>query len=505
MLECRLKSHPNRLLKEHLNGCVDIGLRLFSANKLFNDSEDFIRAILLFHDIGKASNFFQDYILGKKVNHDLKKHSEISALWFYFYAIEKLKLSQKNAVLGYSIIKSHHGDLDNLQDMLVANLDYKKLLSINKAVNYKELSFIFRPFFNADLFTKGNFNRLCEKYTFEGSIKNIRKIKKGMSLKDYFFLNYFYSILLSADKGDLILGKLPEKAKSVWISNLVDSYRAYFTNIEKDINKLRSNAYDEVASNIITAKYRKKRFFSINLPTGTGKTLNSVNAAVKLKTVNPAIKRIIYCLPFTSIIDQNASVFEGVLRKNSIEPGSDLLLKQHHLSELSYTKSSDETYFGQEAEYLIEGWESEFVITTFFQFLHTLLSNRNKALRKFHNFAHSVVILDEVQNIPYKYWKLINRILKEASEILDLYVILVTATMPLIFSEKKGEIIELVSYKEKYFLHLNRIKLDLTYSERTTELEDFCDILLKDITLNNDKSFLIILNTIKSSIFVYET
>ena len=84
---------------------------------------------------------------------------------------------------------------------------------------------------------------------------------------------------------------------------------------------------------------------------------------------------------------------------------TDLLLKHHHLSDLYYKKDENE-FEPDEAKILIEGWNSEIIVTTFVQLFHTLLSNRNKTLRKFHRLSNSIILLDEVQSIPFKYWLL---------------------------------------------------------------------------------------------------
>jgi len=65
---------------------------------------------------------------------------------------------------------------------------------------------------------------------------------------------------------------------------------------------------------------------------------------------------------------------------------------------------------------LIEGWNAEIIVTTFVQLFHTFVSNCNKSIRKFHRLANSIIILDEIQSIPVRYWKLTETLLKEISE-----------------------------------------------------------------------------------------
>jgi len=141
-------------------------------------------------------------------------------------------------------------------------------------------------------------------------------------------------------------------------------------------------------------------------------------------------------------------------------------------------------------------------VTTFIQFFYSLISNRNKAIRKFHNIVNSIVILDEVQAIPYRYWLLLNKMMHFLAENFNIYFILLTATQPLLFDEEKKEIKSLIKDKTKYFNALNRVELTLNLESLC--LDDFKKILEKDVIKNPTKDFLIVLNTINSSQEIYK-
>ena len=149
---------------------------------------------------------------------------------------------------------------------------------------------------------------------------------------------------------------------------------------------------------------------------------------------------------------------------------------------------------------LIEGWHSEIVVTTFVQFFHSLITNRNRAARKFHNMVNSIIILDEVQSIPYKYWVLVNNALKYLAEEYNCWVVLVTATLPLIFREEKGEIKPLIENKQKYFEKFNRVEYDFNLEEK--EFEEFKQEVLDEI-LESDKDIMVVLNRIECSKDLY--
>lgn len=208
--------------------------------------------------------------------------------------------------------------------------------------------------------------------------------------------------------------------------------------------------------------------------------------------------KIIYSLPFLSIIDQNFEVFEDVFKKvQGYTPTTDILLKHHHLSDIFYETKENADYDTSESLLLIEGWNSEIIVTTFIQLFHSLISNKNRSLRKFHNIINSIVILDEVQSIPHEYWLLFKEVISLFSKCFNTYFIFVTATQPLIFDESKDEIVELVKNKKNYFDRFDRI--ELIPNIEPMFLDDFKEIVKKDVEANKDNNFLIVLNTINSS------
>src|SRR5208337_873670 len=209
------------------------------------------------------------------------------------------------------------------------------------------------------------------------------------------FSLFYYSLLLDGDKRDA--AEISAKRNMDGLrSDLVDTYRKKpgFTDSTHPINQLRNEIYDDVISKVGTLDLNQK-IYSLNVPTGTGKTLTSASFALKLReriaNETGIIPQIIYCLPFMSIIDQNYEVISQIFSSvYGDEIPSDILLKHHHLADISYTASDDESIDDDAAHLLIEGWNSEFIITTFVQFFHTIISNRNRAIRKYHSLANAI-------------------------------------------------------------------------------------------------------------------
>ncbi|MBU0580838.1 MAG: CRISPR-associated helicase Cas3', partial [Candidatus Margulisbacteria bacterium] len=503
--------NPDKLLVDHLGNVYKIGCNLWESGISRNFSiEDellvkVLKYALLLHDFGKATPFFQDKLFDRDYHVEKAKHGLISAIAACSYlnkslTAENVQPDIKNILIGicFLIVKRHHGDFDNIDDefFIAKNTCLKEqFASVNLDFFYKLLC---------------NYGLLPNKITF-ADLEEIIVICEDLSFdtkrifnkEHYVIVNLLFSILISADKGDCILGvdlvdkNIEQKIKF----DVVDIYKRDKFKNKTEISIVRDNIYLDI-QNEIDKLDKEFKILSINVPTGTGKTLASFNAALKLKQKFD-LKKIIYCLPFTSVIDQNMQVFENVLDNAEVPVTGEIIIKHHHLSDIKYKKNGKEEDVDK-AEYLIETWNSQIIVTTFYQLLYSFFTNKNRNLKKFYNLRNSIVILDEVQSLDYKYWLLINEMFKFLSEKLNIYFVFVTATMPLIFSEEKKEIRELMPHKIDYFNKIDRIILDISLLKQNEKLniESFCAILVDDIKSNRDKSFLIVLNTVNSSIEV---
>ncbi|MGC8778644.1 MAG: CRISPR-associated helicase Cas3', partial [Candidatus Caldatribacteriaceae bacterium] len=268
---------------------------------------------------------------------------------------------------------------------------------------------------------------------------------------------------------------------------------------------LREEIFRRVTGKISTLDLRKNRLLTFTAPTGSGKTLTSFAAALKLRerieNEFHYCPRIIYSLPFISIIDQNFKVLSEVLSQVEDFSGnsSAYILGHHHLSDLRYEAEHEEKDFDQ-ALSLIESWESEVIVTTFVQLFHSIVGFKNRFLRKYHNLARSIIILDEVQSVPAEYWPLLRKIFVLMAKYLGCFIILSTATKPLIFQGEES--LELLEEKETYFRSLRRV----TLRPRIREPQKVGEFLqwFADTLYDSSKSYLLVLNTIHSSIAVYE-
>ncbi|MGC9366072.1 MAG: CRISPR-associated helicase Cas3' [bacterium] len=527
-----LKSHPDKFLYNHLRNVGDLSRKIIELKKVsldkFIDFETLKKISYLIgitHDFGKSTFYFQDYICEdeekrkkKLKNRKETHHAFISSIFTYYIVkkyLEREKLLDEKychfiPIISFLVVKRHHGNLDNALDETYSccNDEFDIFKKQIESINFKIIYSIYQNLYpnciqNIKEFRENYLAIAKEINTIQK--KKLRNIIDDNTLFYYFIIIFLFSILLDADKTDA--ANLSQINRKEIQSDIVDNYKKLKFGEPKDkINKTRDKIYNEVISAVNKINLNNNKILSLNVPTGTGKTLTSLSFALKLKERLNKEKefkpRIIYSLPFLSIIDQNSDVFNDVLNN----PTTDILLKHHHLSDISYKTEDEFENIELEKELgksllLIEGWNSEIVVTTFMQFFYSIISNRNRAIRKFHNITNSIIILDEVQAIPHKYWLLLKQAIKFLAEYFNTYFIFVTATQPLIFDEDKGEIKSLIKNKKEYFEKFDRVQLFPNLE--LLDLEDFKKNLQEDILQNPHKDLLIVLNTINSSKEIY--
>ncbi len=465
------------------------------------------------HDIGKATGNFQVYVRsrGTIVNHP-KHHSWISAFIAKFLARRFLQLEGVEAfdlkMLPYLVfisVKRHHGKLLDFQeevecigakqpDMLfqLEDLWSQELLvivnsllaSINVSLDWQEFAEYLRDFEQV-MMEHSDF--ILDEYA------DVWEELESDSKVQYYYLHQaLFSSLLYADKTDVILGG--ELSLSELDMNSIERFRILkqFDKPTTEINRLKNKAYKDVISGISANFDPKTHLYSLTLPTGMGKTITSLGAAMAIKQqLGESCRGIVVAIPFTSIIDQNFDVFGEIFDG----PTSDVLMKHHHLAEPEYKVAEDSLVNPSidQSRFLIETWNSQVVVTTFVQLLETMYSNDKGRLLKFSNLCNSVIILDEVQQVKYQLWPLIRASMQVLGEQFGIYFILMSATQPLIF-DPASEISELVPEHQGYFQFFNRTKL-INRTNEVIDLEGFCDTVADYHYQHSRKSILIILNT----------
>lgn len=525
-----LLSRPGKPLKDHLKNVFLIGDCVFRQKmisfKMFSEEKvQLVNKIsLMAHDLGKATSYFQHYIRsvndkssGVERNDEKKSHGLLSGV-LSFKIVNTILKDESLAFLSYMIVSKHHGELDDFIDFTSALNGNEKNIRLLKlqfeSIDREELQGVITELgldFDISNYTV---NDLMSDIEYLTSRKVRKKAKELQSIEAFLLTDLLFSILIFSDKLEAIYNSENMNIEDFiernmqrpeLISSSVERYKESLEIKNIQMAKWREEIYTDVLKSVDTLNLEEK-ILSINLPTGSGKTLTALKTALRIKEriiyekgYNP---RIVYVLPFTSIIEQNFDVFQNVLSSSD----SNVLLKHHYLSERIYQWEKEgqrEQYCDAVSEHLVESWDSEIVVSTFVQLLHSIFTNRNRKLKKFHNMVNSIIILDEVQSIPHRYWNLVREVFKAMASYLNCYFIFMTATMPLIFSEEENEIYELAKGKRRYFEEFNRINIDASRLDQKMTIEEYKRLLLDDIYRYEEDDFLIVMNTINTSIDIY--
>jgi len=365
--------------------------------------EEWARLAGLWHDLGKGTLPWQAFLRrANKIVDEFAEfyeghptHAAIGAQQLYEHSKEAGKL------LAYCIA-GHHGGLPNWDDEPMSALKSR----LEKKYPPVKVPFPI-PELPSELFRTAETNRF------------------GFQLQ--FFVRMIFSCLVDADYLDTedSLDKERSAQRSVY-PQLKELHESFWT----EFNKLRKNADPTTAVNrqreavlkdCLKKATSKAGLFSLTVPTGGGKTLASLAFALEHAKRNGK-RRIIYVIPFTSIIEQNAKVFREML-------GNEAVL-EHHCNFIP-EKSDWKTRLAA------ENWDAPVVVTTNVQFFNSFYGNKPSKCRKLHNVADSIVIFDEVQAIPVKKLKPCLEVIKELSLNYGVTSVLCTATQPAIkFSEQ---------------------------------------------------------------------
>lgn len=406
------ESHPGVLLKEHL---VEVARKCRNTILLKNIEHldknilaDSSYLIGISHDFGKYTEYFQKSRINKIpiMDENLGNHGLLSAL-FTFVTLREYVLSRCLnehplysflPLIGFFIVKHHHGNLDNIEnDVDSEKLFYSDFKHIEKQVinilqHSSQINIDYSELLSDYDISASKLLTGMEKYKtpilYDCDIENIindslqkpiRVIIQWKNLEIYLITQLLFSTLIDADKKNA--GKVRSIERKEIPVSLVENHIQqpnFKSQNQSKINHIRNEIRHSVLGNINS----KDKIFTLTAPTGTGKTLASLSAALKLrKLLKQELNldhepRIIYSLPFTSIINQSFEEFDKVFKqiKDYKTRKSEYLLKHHYLSDVFYkTQKKDIEIEVGESLALIESWESEIVITTFIQLFHALI------------------------------------------------------------------------------------------------------------------------------------
>jgi|YelNatPaOPRAMG01_1025707.scaffolds.fasta_scaffold10937_2 CRISPR-associated endonuclease/helicase Cas3 len=505
-----IKSHPDLPLEKHLEQVAEIVDELLENKQVSFSSlgitkehiKELIKRAALFHDLGKATTYFQERLrTGKKWPNGEHQHTGLSALLAYkplvTYCIEN-NLNESIALAPLMAVQFHHSEFKkefpNDSAMETRLKEFKKEILTLQPLKDVGLNNTIVPIDPIEI--DCGFENL---FTDMSDFSNAQKIEFRL-----LFL-FIYSLLLEADKAYLSV-----KNKALYQRNPINIVPGvvdeYITNAFKDkkekINTDRQRAYQEVI-NQLNVLDLNNHIYKLTLPTGMGKTLLSASWAIKLRNkIQKEIgftPQIIVALPFLSIIDQTAKEYEKFLNN----PDEEIFLKTHSLSSFDFNGYEADT-----AEFFVNIWKSQIVMTTFDQLLYAFFSDKPKDLMRFHNLLNSIIIMDEVQALPPHLWHPFSTFISYITDIGRSYLLLMSATQPQIIDtaiELVPSITENNENKgaERYFEKLSRYKLLLRH-KHLESIDDFIREIRDRLPKINEDKIMIVLNTRDSARKVYE-
>lgn len=413
----------------------------------------------LLHDIGKYSSEFQKRLFGspEKVDH----------------ATAGAQLCWKQPGMAYQMlaycIAGHHAGLpdtgetvDSGSDKTMCGRMKKKLKDYSAYANEITIPKVKAPEFSPvpgenPGFFSATFIRMLYSCLVDADF-----------LDTEYFMNGRKSIRTQGDSMETLLERLKRHIEP-WLKN---------TDV-CSVNGRRT----EILKNCMAMGKRSKGLYRLTVPTGGGKTVSSLAFALEHAAYHK-MQRIIYVIPYTSIIEQNAKVFGDIL-------GDTNVLENH--CNVDYD-SSEEL---KNMQLAAENWDKPVVVTTNVQFFESLFSNKSSKCRKLHNIANSVVIFDEAQMLPSDYLKPCVAIISQLLRYYGCTGVLCTATQPALqeFFPADMQAAELCPRMEEQFRFFKRssIKNLGVLSE-----EQLIEQLL------NEKQALCILNTKKRTQKIYQ-
>lgn len=386
-------------LEDHLRSVANLASEF--ACKF--DSAEWARLAGRWHDLGKYQSAFQDYIRERsgfeRENAHIEQgtsrvtHSTAGAI----HAVETLGQIFGH-ILAYPIAGHHAGlpDWDGGQGSLKYRLQ-------NSTPEYSNSRSNQIP---ADILA-GTIPTLHPAATSVNSIA--------------LWVRMLFSCLVDADFLDTELYMSPDKSKArnghVSLSDLGARLNASLSEMEAgsaktELNRIRK----EVRLHCTQAASWAPGIFSLTVPTGGGKTLSSLAFALEHARMHGKA-RVIYAIPFTSIIDQTASVFADIL-------GADNVLEHHSNLDLDESRETGRSRLAT------ENWSAPLIITTNVQLFESIFASRTSKCRKLHNLANSIIILDEAQQLPRDFHKPITEAMNQLSEFFGVTWVLCTATQP---------------------------------------------------------------------------
>lgn len=412
----------------------------------------------LWHDLGKYHSRFQHALEALQENKDAKVDKPPHAAAGAFWASERFEAANRiyeGRILECLIACHHTGlqDWERLRERLDDDPKNREWLE------WQELRRDLEQTAAKDGTTDLLNHSLPERPSF----------KDGFSLS--FWLRMLFSCLIDADRLDAEANRTGKERKAYprLVPDLKDLFDAHMARMAAETAARLANG--ELQPHVVEARNtvladcrragekRDKGFFTLTVPTGGGKTLSSMAFALE-HAERHGMERVIYVIPYTSIIEQNAAVFKNIFGEQNV-------IEHHSNFDGGGVEKTNNDHQASRHDQACENWDAPIIVTTSVQFFESLFAASTKRVRKLHNIANSVVILDEAQLLPPEFLFPILRALDELKNNYGVSVVFCTATQPALGKDnpalaKFGPDLsnaEIVADKETLFRVLQRTRI----------------------------------------------
>lgn len=426
-----------QLLSDHLKNVSELA-GFFAASF---DAKEWAKLIGLVHDAGKASKRFQERLEGAPIR---VGHSGAGA---QLLAKEYSWLGKNLAFL----IAGHHGGMPN--GITPGRRTPLKTRLEEPVEDYSD------------------FGNLVELPSCEEFLRSMPPYLRGLPAERQaftasFLLRMLYSCLVDADYLDtekfMDRSRFEQRAyKGLNLQQMSEALSAYMasfgTENPNDIDKARG----EIHQACVQVAAKDGGVYCLSVPTGGGKTLASLDFALKHALAH-GMERIIYAIPYTSIVEQTSAVFKGIFGQDSV--------LEHH-SNYDFQDADDETCLRERLN--MENWDCPLIVTTNVQLFESIYSAKPSRCRKNHRLAKSVIILDEAQSIPDAFLKPCLAAIEELADHYGSTVVMCTATQPALnkvwpFEDRTSDIVPKV--RAHFELFESRISIENIGQIKTEEL-----------------------------------
>lgn len=436
----RSKNGDEQLLVSHLEEVGEIAANIASKIGL----EDAAKLLGLLHDLGKYSAEFQQYIgsaTGKidpdaddYIEHAKLKgqidHSSAGAQWVWEHCQAWGQRGQLVGQILALILASHHSGLIDVLRMDGNNRFMERMGKDDRKTHNTESCN------SAPEYLIEQLEQLFNQELVRQTLVQIEKVtqSQGGAARCFnvgFFARMLFSCLIDADRINSADFETPDNKQHrsnyppAW-SAPIDRFEQALTELkgEKEIDQLRR----DISTTCRVRAVEKQGIYTLTVPTGGGKTYASLRYALHHADKHK-LDRIIYVIPFTSIIEQNSAAIRSLIEHQ--DDDRPWVLELH-----SSLEPEKQTWH---SKLVSENWDAPIIMTTMVQFLEVLFSGGTRGARKMHQLANAVLIFDEIQTLPINCTHLFCNALNYLTNYCSTTALLCTATQPLLNNLKSPE------------------------------------------------------------------